>query len=378
LASVSDSIPTKQMLSKYETGAAKPPPEVLCQLAVALGVPLSALVTEQDTEVRFVAFRRHSTLSVTEQEKIKAEITWQIQGRRKLSAAVGEPRVNWRAFSASAKSPEEAERHAVELRDEWKLSRNAISNLTAVMEEQGAEVFMLEAHEKFSGISAWTEDGQPVAVVQKRKQDGARQRMDLAHELAHVILSRDSTVEPEDYAKRFAGAFIFPESAAFAELGRKRSDFRLAELRATKMRYGISIQGIIRRARDLEIITEATYKKWSMLISKWGLRKDEGSPYVPVERPTRPVCLASRAVAEDLLPVEEAVRLGNLGSEEAQDLKPAPAELSPQERFLRMSQSDRAKAFLHESKVMAHFYAEHPEEVIPDFSDESEHEPQTR
>ncbi len=52
--------------------------------------------------------------------------------------------------------------------------------------------------------------------------------------------------------------------------------------------------------------------------------------------------------------------------------------LSPQLRFLAMNRAQRAKAFLAESKAMARFYANHPEEVLPDFYDHPEHESAAR
>ena len=52
--------------------------------------------------------------------------------------------------------------------------------------------------------------------------------------------------------------------------------------------------------------------------------------------------------------------------------------MAPQLRFLAMNRAQRAKAFLAESKAMARYYAEHPEEVLPDFYDEPEHESKAR
>jgi hypothetical protein len=52
--------------------------------------------------------------------------------------------------------------------------------------------------------------------------------------------------------------------------------------------------------------------------------------------------------------------------------------LAPQLRFLAMNRAERAKAFRKESKAMARFYAEHPDEVLADFYDEPEHEPKAR
>jgi hypothetical protein len=52
--------------------------------------------------------------------------------------------------------------------------------------------------------------------------------------------------------------------------------------------------------------------------------------------------------------------------------------LAPQLRFLAMNRAQRTKAFLVESKAMARFYAEHPEELLPDFFDDPEHESKAR
>ncbi|HLX61324.1 MAG TPA: hypothetical protein VKX17_08595 [Planctomycetota bacterium] len=54
----------------------------------------------------------------------------------------------------------------------------------------------------------------------------------------------------------------------------------------------------------------------------------------------------------------------------ARELTPVRSACSPQERFLKLSRTERATAFLEESKAMAEFYAAHPDELIPDFIDE--------
>ena len=130
-------------------------------------------------------------------------------------------------------------------------------------------------------------------------------------------------------------------------------------------------------ARGIGHHPETAYKRWSVLISS-GAAEKRGVPYVPLERPSRPSRLASRAVAERLLSAEAAAQMANLTSEEALDLGPPPDALTPQEQFLRMNKEDRAAAFLRESKAMASFYADHPEELLPDFLDEQEHEPNAR
>jgi hypothetical protein len=68
------------------------------------------------------------------------------------------------------------------------------------------------------------------------------------------------------------------------------------------------------------------------------------------------------------------------GGNRARAAKEAALEeaMAPQLRFLAMNRAQRAKAFLAESKAMARFYAKHPEELLPDFFDDPEHESKAR
>ena len=81
---------------------------------------------------------------------------------------------------------------------------------------------------------------EPIAVIQRQEQDGARQRMDLAHELAHLILAADSAVDSEDYAKRFARRVHSQNQPPFRK-GTQALSLR-SRLRAIKAKYGIDLQ----------------------------------------------------------------------------------------------------------------------------------------
>ena len=89
-----------------------------------------------------------------------------------------------------------------------------------------------------------------------------------------------------------------------------------------------------------------------------------------------------KAVLEGVRPKVVVTRAleREVGGGRARAAKEAALEeaMAPQLRFLAMNRSQRAKAFLAESKVMARFYAEHPEELLPDFFDDPEHEPKAR
>ncbi len=365
---------TKQMLSKYEQGASLPSRPVFLRLCQALRVPAESLLTTQVSDVQFVAFRKNADLPVSEQDRIKAEVFWCIQRRRDFMRMIGEEVPSARLPRYEAKHVQEAEAHAAELRLQWGLGSGPLPNLTNLLEDKGFEVIVVKAHERFSGISAWADNGRvPVVVVQARPQDGARQRMDASHEVAHLVGSPSNQDDEEDYAKRFAGAFLLPALDARREFGSpKRNRITLAELKAIKIKYGISIQGILRRARDLEIINQTSYDWWHAILGKQGKRKDEGEPYVSTERPTKPARLASRAVVEGLISTDQLRGYGELGPEEIADLQgQTPVRYdTPQRRLLRMTKEERDTAWAEESKQLAEHYRKHPDEVLPDFYDE--------
>jgi Zn-dependent peptidase ImmA (M78 family) len=360
------------MLSKYEQGQAVPSMDVLFALATALGIRLADLLTEPATEVRFVAFRKHSGLLVADQERIKARVSWQMEGRHVLSAALGEPAIPWTGPRLLARKAEDAERHALELRAAWGIGRQPVGSMVSLLEDRGVAVLFLDAPDKFHGISGWA-DGQAVIAVQHRDKDGARQRMDLAHELAHLVLSPDSNVDEEDYAKTFAGAFLFPESAAIQELGQKRSRLTRAELDSIKVRYGISIQAVLQRARKLDILAREGFEFWMMALSRRNQRRDEGEPYVGPEEPTRALQIASRALTSGLASSEDIRRWDLLPDSLATLLEPTVAEEeddhAAQKAFLALGTEEREEASLAESEWMADFHRLNPDEIIPDFDD---------
>jgi Zn-dependent peptidase ImmA (M78 family) len=192
--------------------------------------------------------------------------------------------------------------------------------------------------------------------------------MDLAHELAHLVLDADSTVDEEDFARRFAGALLLPAETVFAELGSRRSTLAFSELRALKMRYGVSMQGWIRRAKDLHIISESAYTGLQIQINRFKLRADEGEPYVALEICDRDMRLAARAIAEGLLDATEAARLAGIDPASLTNGTP-PAKRRP---FAGMSREERRAAMLKAAAATAQDHIKHPEDRLPDIFDHAD------
>jgi hypothetical protein len=155
-------------------------------------------------------------------------------------------------------------------------------------------------------------------IVVAGEAPGDRLRFSVAHELGHLILHREhgeSEKEMDDEADRFASEFLLPEEPMRHELIPPITLTGLAQL---KPRWKVSIQALIRRARDLEIITERQYKYLFQKLSKHGWRKQEPANLaVPVEKPRAIRQMAellygkpidSRRLAEDTKLTEQFVK----------------------------------------------------------------------
>ncbi|MBI5384751.1 MAG: ImmA/IrrE family metallo-endopeptidase [Verrucomicrobia bacterium] len=357
---------TKTMLSRYELGVAMPSHDVLLKLCSALKVTKEEMLTSSDLNVEFVAFRKTQQLPVKEAERIKAEACWRLRFRWDLARILGatpasNPLPQYKADIAAI-----AESHASALREEWNLGAGPLPNLTNLLEDRGFEIVVLRADDQFSGISAWIDKRNPAIVVQFRQTDGARQRMDLAHELGHLVGNPSQKADEEDYAALFGGAFLFPEPAVRREFPVRRNRLTLAELKTVKAKYGISMEAILRRLRDLGILNQEGYSWW---YSAGAVRKKEKmEPFVPTEAPARPIQLASRAISEGLVNVQSLSTSGDFPPDQLADLQqqaPKPKE-TLQQKFLRMTPEQKRDVLSKESVRLAEHYAQNPEEIIPD------------
>lgn len=280
LANAMGGVVTKQALSKYERGLSMPSASVLNRLADALNVKAMQLWSEPQLSVRFIAYRKRSTLPMKSQTAIQALVEEKLEERTRLQDFCFSSvpfDVPIERFAVA--SEDDAEAVAGKVRDLWRLGVDPIANLTAVLEDHLVHVIEIDAPEKFDGISAVGENeaGKPkaAAVVSRSKCPGDRQRLSLAHELAHLVMKPAKNVDEEKAAFRFAGAFLAPQPSLKREVGERRTSVRLEELLILKRRFGMSAQAILRRMSDLAIISPTTYK-WSCVhLSKLGYRKQE-------------------------------------------------------------------------------------------------------
>ena len=338
---------SKQALSKYERGLMCPSARVTLALSKAFGVKSAQLWGKGYVDVRFVAYRKTSRLGKTEQKRTESLVSLKLEERAGLQELVSPeysgqvPTQSYRVATLA-----DAEVAAEKMRERWELGLDAIGSVADILENHLVHVVEIDADSHFDGISAYAVDerGQKVcaAVAVRTGIPGERQRLSLAHELGHLVLNVSDDVDEEKAAFRFAGAFLVPAETLRREVGDKRRCILLDELRQLKKKFGISLQALLYRLRDLGVIGESHYEAWCRTISENRWRKSEPDP-LPPEHPRWLRQNVNRALAEELISEKAAKRL--LESVEVTE---------PQ----RLSISDRRKMMKQQAERLAQYYEE--------------------
>jgi Zn-dependent peptidase ImmA (M78 family) len=172
---------------------------------------------------------------------------------------------------------EHIEDAAKKLRDYWKMGEMPINNLLRTAEKSGIVVgeFNLKVPQ-LDAVSTFF-NGVPYVLLNTFKQSGARARFDLAHEIGHLILHRSVTKEDlcgddgkaiydrlEEQAHWFAGALLLPAERFANDLW--APTFRCFE--DMKAKWKVSIQAMMHRAHDLNLITDKQYNWLNIALSK--------------------------------------------------------------------------------------------------------------
>lgn len=355
LAAELGGIVTKQALSKYEQDKARPSLVVLNKLASVLNVKAAYLWSEPSFRVEFIAYRKGSGLRSREQEKIRCLVREDMEDRLRIQMLnAPSPGFKLPIQFFPVKEVSDAEAVAEKLRSEWKLGLDPLSSVTGVLEERSIHVLEIEAPERFDGISAVTYGpGKRVVsalVVTKQGLPGERQRLNLAHELGHLCLKVSTKVDEEKAAFRFGAAFLAPKAMVVQEVGSKRSHLQFEELLLLKRRFGLSLQALLYRLRDLEVITPSYYKTCCMDINRLGWRKDEPES-IPPESPVWFHQNVLRAFSMGLITKEEAERM--LGKAVKGQV---PLSLIERRAFLKLPLEERRRRMAEQAKRLARTY----------------------
>lgn len=318
LAEQMGNLVTAQAIGKYERDEDMPSSRVLIALASALEVTEDYLLAANELVLEGVDFRKKAGASTREEATIEARTIHMLERYLAIEDLLQMRSVDWEQ-PRSAPHPvadlRDAEDAARSVRDDWGLGNDPIPQLAELLEERGIKVLSLDLND-IDGLAAKVRRKDRNAarvIVIKRSTWSERKRFNLAHELGHMVIAAATGVDEEKAAHRFAGAFLMPADVLRAEVGASRSSISIGELVALKERFGVSIQALTYRCKDLGIINQAAFARLFKVFAERGWRtapfKEPATMRPELEEPRRFERLCYRALAERLIGEARAAEL---------------------------------------------------------------------
>ncbi len=280
---------SRQLLHRYEAGKVTPRPETFIRICAALNVTPEFFALPEPTSDPFPLFFRHfrSKTSAKQLAAVKRQTLW----IRNLVATVEEtielPAVAIPDFAPPTDprliTDDKIEQAAIALRRSWGFGDGVIVEVIKLVESNGCVVIggVVESS-SIDAFSKWTREGRPLIFIDCRNVTAAHTRLDVVHELAHLVMHRN--IDPrfldlnpdthkiiERQAFRFASAFLMPE-ATF----RKSIPYvSLDNLLLVKTQWQLSVAAMLRRAEDLQMVSPGIARNLWVNLTRRGWRKVE-------------------------------------------------------------------------------------------------------
>jgi Zn-dependent peptidase ImmA (M78 family)/transcriptional regulator with XRE-family HTH domain len=272
----------QESIAKVE-GGLLPGAELLHPIALATGFPAAFFQTPLVEEFPAGSLQFRARADMTRKQRAQAhryaqllfEIHQQLAAKVEWAPPLTIPRIDDESPIAAAQIA----------RTSLGLSPDTpVPHLINTIERGGVAVLglplSLPSRDAFSG---WASTKPFIAI--SSVDAGDRLRFTVAHELGHLVMHRaakGSVVQLEAQADAFAAEFLMPS-------GIMRSLFKvpvtLASLAPLKPIWRVSVQALVRRAKDLQIISTRQYYYLSEQVARMGFRTKEGAHTIQPEKP---------------------------------------------------------------------------------------------
>jgi Zn-dependent peptidase ImmA (M78 family)/transcriptional regulator with XRE-family HTH domain len=270
-------------IAQLETGRIQPSPEVLDALSRATSFPRTFFTRPSGPPLPPGSLRFRARAALTARQRRQAwgyaQTVYELMASLAMQAEYPAPRLPRLAGDPVAAAA--VTRQALGLAPD-----RPIGPLIRTLEHHGVWVLAIPVPlPRRDACSAWAGgDGATPVIVVAATPAGDRRRFSVAHELGHLVLHYTPEGTPhalEQQADAFAEAFLLPAAAMRAELAPPITLTTLADL---KVRWGVSLQALIRRTHTLELLMPSQYRSLSAQLGARGWRTQEPIT-VPVERP---------------------------------------------------------------------------------------------
>lgn len=289
----------KQSISLYENGKNTPDYEKVWILARILGFPYDYFFQEDKvkafTETTY--FRSQATATKKDRAAQSIKLEYVAQMYETLwnyieFPAYKNPQIDFIGYDdplecETQEAIDEMEVAADKVRECWKIPNGPIKDLQYILEQNGILVTGFSTNEeKIDAFSQRTivdcAEVFLIAVALGSRPE-CRLRFDMAHELGHIVLhpwsedieslSKEEFKARERQANMFASAFLLPRDSFSKDVSQYPTDLKFYLF--LKKKWKVSVQAMMYRARQLNIISANQYQYMMRQISKNGWRTKE-------------------------------------------------------------------------------------------------------
>ena len=291
---------SKQSLSLYANAGNKPPFENVEKIARTLDFPVDFFTSEDlctvSTGNTYFRSQASATKKSRNAQKIKLEYVSKMY--EVILNYVNVPELNLPDTTGidipediinvdSEQAINEIEKLAMLIREFWDLGSGPIDNLQYALQSNG--IIVTGFRNVDSDIDAFSQqikiDGKPIYIIALAigSKPIERLRFDMAHELGHILLhtwgedneeiSRDEFNAREKQANMFASALLLPKKSFSKSVSAYPTN--IDYYFALKKKWKVSMQAMMYRARQLDIISANQFQYMMRIMSKNGYRLHE-------------------------------------------------------------------------------------------------------
>lgn len=262
---------SQALLSKLETGMVPLDDARLDSLARELNAPkeLLTLPASEAGASSYVFHRKRSNLPVSKANQLRS---WLDLLHLQVHGILGDgPPV----LVTKSPLPDDGyvspEEIAAEVRTQLGFASGPTRDLVQRLEASGVAVVRRSlGSNRIDALCSWPPGQRPIVLLADHAP-GDRQRFTVAHELAHAVLHDVPSEAQESEADRFAAEFLMPR----ADIGPALERVTVPRLARLKGEWGVSMAALLRRARDLNKISEFQYRQINIEFSRAGYRTRE-------------------------------------------------------------------------------------------------------
>lgn len=282
-------------LSKAEQGIQELTNDCLQKLAEFYDVPLSYFNQDWDNETtcETLLFRRKVTVPAKIIDSVLEDVRRRKTAIDRLMGSFDVPEYDLGSFKIEG--IDEIKNVAMMVRMKMRCINGPLTDLAKRIENHGIIIQMFDfGTDRMDAISTITLHGRKIIFLNNRMPND-RIKFSLAHELGHIVMHLDDfnnilsnkERDVENEADEFASQLLLPED----EIRNQLRYLTVIRLQTLKQRWNVSMRALVKRAFDLNTITQEQYRNFQIIFSKKGYNRKE-----PIDLPSENITVLENAI----------------------------------------------------------------------------------